>query len=77
MSLESNGAIEVPLILRGKNGAVYLPIEIPHEVFLADVAHLVCKKNGNKWKRVNRFDLFAREGIDKSQYLSTVVLRLT
>jgi len=66
MSLESNGAIEVPLILRDKNGTVYLSIEIPHEVFLADVAHLVWKKNGNKWRRVNRFDLLAREG--KSQY---------
>jgi hypothetical protein len=46
MSLESNGAIEVPLILRGENGTVYLSVQIPHEVFLADVAHLVWKKNG-------------------------------
>lgn len=48
MSLESNGAIEVPLILRRKNGAVYLPVEVPQEVLLADVAHLVCKENGNR-----------------------------
>lgn len=48
MSLESNGAIELPLILRGKNGAVYLPVEIPQEVLLADVAHLVCKETDGR-----------------------------
>lgn len=48
MSLESNGAIEVPLILRSKNGAVDLPVEIPQEVLLANVGHLICKENAHE-----------------------------
>lgn len=51
MGLKSDGAIEVPLILRRKNGAVYLPVEVPQEVLLADVAHLICKEKRKKRER--------------------------
>lgn len=44
MRLEGDGAVKVPLVLRDENRPVDLPVEVPHEVLLAHVAHLICEQ---------------------------------
>lgn len=44
MRLESDGAVEIPLVLRYQNGTVDFCVEIPHEVLFAHVGHLICER---------------------------------